>query len=83
MKKTFLIPVILAGVFLFCGGVKAANTDVVINEIVAYETRDHEWIDIFNKGSDPVDITGWKFFENSTNHGLILYQGADMIIESG
>lgn len=48
----------------------AANTDIVINEIGAYPTSTHEWIEIWNRGSDPIDMNGWKFWEGSTNHGL-------------
>lgn len=61
----------------------AANSDIVINEIGAYEPSDHEWIEIYNKGSEAVDMTGWFFHEDATNHGLSVYQGLDMIIEPG
>jgi DNA/RNA endonuclease YhcR with UshA esterase domain len=44
--------------------------DIVINEIGAYEASGHEWVEIWNKGSEQVNLTGWKFWENSTNHGL-------------
>ncbi|MDP2656598.1 MAG: lamin tail domain-containing protein [bacterium] len=60
----------------------AISADMVINEIGASENSDHEWVEIYNKGPEPVDMTGWKFFENDTNHGLNAYQG-DMIIEPG
>ena len=50
--------------------VRAAASDIVINEIAAYETSGCEWLEIYNKGSAPVNLQGWKFWENSTNHGL-------------
>ena len=47
------------------GGQKAfaANTDVVINEIGAYESTGHEWIEIWNKGTEAVDMNNWKLWE--------------------
>jgi hypothetical protein len=84
MRRILLIfPAFFVGLFLFGNFCFAANSDIIINEIGAYELTDHEWIEIYNSGSGPIDITGWKFFENNTNHGLNLYQGDDMIIESG
>ncbi len=59
---------------------RAQNSDLVINEIGAFETSDYEWIEIYNHGSEPIDLTGWKFFEDETNHGLKAYQG-DLVIE--
>lgn len=59
---------------------QAANQDIVINEIGAFEAADYEWIEIFNRGSAAVDLTGWKFYENETNHGLAAFRG-DLIIE--
>jgi len=71
------------GLCLDIGQVLASPTDIVINEIAAYETESHEWIEIYNTGSGPVDITGWVFHEDGSNHSLSLYQGSDMVIESG
>jgi hypothetical protein len=34
-----------------------------------------EWIEITNIGSESLDLTNWKFYENQTNHGLSIYQG--------
>lgn len=50
---------------------------VRINEVMynpSGSDSDHEWIEIYNNGSD-IDIRGWKFFENNQNHGLTLKQG--------
>ncbi|MEK7103131.1 MAG: lamin tail domain-containing protein, partial [Patescibacteria group bacterium] len=60
----------------------AASTDIVINEIAASESSDHEWIEIYNKGTAAIDLTGWKFFEENTNHGLSAFRG-DMTIDPG
>lgn len=68
--------------FIFSSHARAANSDIIITEIAAYEKSDHEWIEIYNIGSDSVDLTGWKFFENSIHHGLSAYRG-DLVIEAG
>lgn len=77
MKK--ILPVSLVTVvfvlqqcFLFSSPVQASNNDIVINEIAAYESSGCEWIEIFNKGSEAVNVEGWRFWENSTNHTLTI-----------
>jgi hypothetical protein len=59
----------------------AAMSEVVLNEIMAdpasdwsttddnsdYNYRDDEWIEIFNGGSQPVDITGWRLRDFSSD----------------
>jgi len=60
----------------------AANQDIVVNEIGAFEAQDYEWIEIFNRGGAAVDLTDWKFYENETNHGLTAFRG-DFVIEPG
>jgi len=29
-----------------------------------------EWIEIYNNGDEQIDLTGWKLFENNTNHKI-------------
>ncbi|MFH2018955.1 MAG: lamin tail domain-containing protein, partial [bacterium] len=58
------------------------NSDIVINEIGAYPTSTHEWIEIWNKGNEPIDLTGWKFWEEGSNHGLSA-STTDAIVEPG
>ena len=60
----------------------AVDSDIVISEIAAYENSDHEWIEIYNKGVETVDLTGWKFFEDGTNHGLSSFRGG-LVIQPG
>lgn len=70
---------ILGGIgFLFLFLPEIALAQIVINEIGAYEKTDSEWIKIYNNGADAIDITGWKFYENKTNHTLNAI-GGDMI----
>src|SRR4030042_4973668 len=86
MKKLMRI---IAALTLFCLGffifpltALAVETDIVISEIGAYEISDYEWLEIFNNGAEPVDLAGWKFYEDQTNHGLSAFLG-DLIIEPG
>lgn len=41
-----------------------------------------EWIEIYNDSSISVDLSDWKFLENSVNHGLKLISG-DVVLQSG
>lgn len=88
MKKpvSFLLAVMMAANFLFPTFLYGANSDIVLTEIAAYETANCEWIEIFNKGVDAVNLEGWKFFEANTNHGLTISAsstGQDWLVESG
>ncbi len=40
-----------------------------------------EWVEIYNSGTNDVDLSSWKFFENNTNHALVA--NTDSIITSG
>ncbi len=75
IKLSFLVlfGILLGSIFLFTQIVKSANSDIVINEICSTGCADnnkHQWVEIFNKGSETVDIMGWKFWEEQTNHSL-------------
>ncbi len=77
-NKKFCMVVWICLVFLIA---KSAGA-IVINEIM-YDPSgtdgDREWIELYNNEANDIDLTGWKFYENSENHGLSLVQG-DMII---
>lgn len=51
---------------------------LVISEIM-YNPKgadgDREWVEIYNDTASPIDLTGWKFFENNVNHSLSSFQG--------
>ncbi|PIY93297.1 MAG: hypothetical protein COY69_02360, partial [Candidatus Magasanikbacteria bacterium CG_4_10_14_0_8_um_filter_32_14] len=71
----FFVSVLLAlfmSVFLFKNFVHSANEDIVITEICPTGCADNgfQWIEIYNKGSKDVDLSGWKFWEATTNHTL-------------
>lgn len=42
-----------------------------------------EWIEVFNDSASPIVFSEWKFFESGTNHGVISYQGGDVISANG
>lgn len=51
---------------------------VIVSEIMydlSGADSDREWIEVQNIGSTPVDISGWKFREDDTNHSLKVFQG--------
>ena len=62
-----------------------AHASVVITEIM-YDVEGadagREWAEIQNTGPS-LDLTGWKFFENGVNHGLVLAQGNIFIPQNG
>src|SRR3989344_2128299 len=83
IKKNFnLIMFILTAILLLPNLSFAANQNIVMNEIGAFEAQDYEWIEIFNRGGAAIDLTDWKFYENETNHGLTAFRG-DLVIEPG
>lgn len=76
MQKIFLRAIIAVVLFLFP---KIVFGNVVINEIM-YDLEigsdsGREWIEIFNNSDTSIDLTGWKLWENNTNHGLNIIQG--------
>lgn len=77
-----LIVALLATATIFLGGLDngAARAEgtftIVLNEIAAASSSDHEWIEVVNRSSIEIDLTGWKFYEDNTNHSLTLVQGS-------
>lgn len=95
MKKIVNFSILLfIGIFYLGVNCNATSSDIIINEIVAYESSDYEWIEIYNRGNSSVDLTDWKFVEGYTdskpdgvNHGLNIDSSkdaqGDFIIEPG
>lgn len=51
----------------------AASPPLVITEVGAYEksgTDALEWIEVYNRSTEPLDITAWKFLESSGSNLL-------------
>lgn len=70
MKKLLLVSMIVIGSFFIFAGVYSADSDILIVEVNAKPTSTHEWIKIWNQGIEPVDLEGWKFWEDNTNHKM-------------
>lgn len=64
----------------------SVSADIRITEIM-YDLdgadSGREWVEITNDGGSPVDLTGYKFFEANTNHGLSLAQGFAILPAGG
>ena len=57
----------------------SVSSAITINEIMydpAGSDTDREWIELYNNESFDVNLTGWKFSEGGTNHGLTLVNGS-------
>ena len=81
-KKIKILILLLLGFFICPKIIYAAEQDIIITEIAAYESSNYEWLEIYNKGTEPVDLTSWKFYEAETNHKLNEFQN-DLIIKPG
>lgn len=60
---TALLLFLVGAYFSSAPRAKAASTDIVINEIAAYPTSSHEWVEVFNRGNSSIDLARWKFAE--------------------
>ncbi|HEC32797.1 MAG TPA: lamin tail domain-containing protein, partial [Candidatus Kaiserbacteria bacterium] len=76
---------LLALTLLFFMLALPVSAQIVISEVMYdLEGSDskREWVEIFNSGNDIVSLSGWRFYENDSNHKLTLVQG-DESIKSG
>lgn len=76
-----VVPFFVA-VFILVPFVARAAVPVAINRVAAYPISDHEWIEVQNTGTEAVDLTGWKFWEDGVNHSITVFQGS-LVIEPG
>ena len=63
-----------------------SSAQIVINEIMYSlpgSDNDREWVEIYNAGTDAVDLTGWKFFEQGVNHTLTSISGGTVLSAGG
>ncbi|MFA6524148.1 MAG: lamin tail domain-containing protein [Candidatus Paceibacterota bacterium] len=80
MSKSRIIFVLVGIVFFF--GFKYSSASVIINEImydVEGSDTDREWIEIYNNGSESIDLSGWKLNEANTNHSIAVFQGENSL----
>ncbi len=83
MKNIFTCIFVLA-FFLLTAHI--ASAAVRISEIMydpSGTDSNHEWIEIENDGDTSIDISGWKFFENNSNHTLTSVAGGTTIAAHG
>lgn len=74
---------ILVG-FVFLFSFNLARAEVVINEIMYAPASgsNYEWVEIFNSGTTPIDLQGWRFFHGEANSGpLTLRNGNTTILQ--
>ena len=69
-------------VFLFlsvilCNFVSALMINEIMYDLNGSDTK-REWIEIYNNESN-INLSGWKFYEAETNHGLTLINGSWII----
>ncbi len=75
-SKRKLLAWVVAGSFFILKAAYSANTDIIINEIGTYPPRTKEWIEVWNRGNETVDLKDWIFWEKfsgadkEVNHGL-------------
>ncbi|MBU0661282.1 lamin tail domain-containing protein [Patescibacteria group bacterium] len=69
----------ICGFFLYALIARSEFSSIVITEIGAFETGGLEWIEIVNRGDEAIDLSGWKFWEADTNHGLNLISGTSTL----
>ena len=65
--KTFPIAALLAVIFTFPGHAALLISEVVFNEVGS--TADGEWIEIFNNGSSPINLTNYKIGDEEQSGG--------------
>ena len=57
-------------IFIFTDNVKAADDQIVINEIYSHnnsgDPSDKEWIELYNPTASDIDLTGWTIKDGST-----------------
>ncbi len=81
MKKTiFFFSLLCVWGFICLVPVKAETNTIIITEIAAYESSGHEWVEIYNRGTEPVDLVMWKFWEAGVNHGLTSVRGGSVLL---
>ncbi len=82
LRPSLTFFLLLAEIFFLSLPLLAKET-VIINEIMYdYPGSDdrREWIEIYNSGTENIDLTDWRLFEAETDHKLILKQGTIIIL---
>lgn len=62
---------------------RAALPSVVINEVLAKSTHEADWVELFNRGSAPADVSGWVLLEAGNTNHFTLPSGTTLPASSG
>ncbi|MBI5222684.1 MAG: lamin tail domain-containing protein, partial [Candidatus Magasanikbacteria bacterium] len=87
LSVNLFLTIFLVGIFLFLTPAMSDGS-VIINEIcpTGCASGGYQWVEIYNNSSAAVDLAGWKFWEDETNHGLQLSASStqqDYLIDPG
>ncbi len=83
MKNIFIHILFFAcAVFIPKMSLAALSVNEIMYDPPGSDTN-HEWIEIVNDGDVPIDISGWKLFEGTSNHALISVLGSTTIPAHG
>lgn len=74
-RRRLLFSLLLCVGFALPTIARATEPSIIITRAAVEEKSDHEWIEIENQSEEPVDLTGWKFFEDDVNHKLTVVAG--------
>ena len=77
-QKTNLLCKFVFIVCIFFTWTSFANAQIVITEIMYNpegSDEGREWVEIYNNGTEPIDLTRWKLLENDKNHNISLIDG--------
>lgn len=77
------IGLLFLGSFFVVPFVWGTSADIIINEIAAYPATSHEWVEIYNKGFDPIDLTGWKLVDSGRSCVLKPSGGSGVLAPGG
>lgn len=82
MYKKSIVSCFVLFIAIFFSGFNLAYANIVINEIMYAPSAgaDYEWVEIYNEGNDPVDLTDWRFFHGETNSGPLTLRNGDTAV---
>lgn len=67
---------------------QAASTDIVVNEVESNGGTPGDWFELYNKGTAPVDLSGWTMLDSDDTHtpyafpaGTTLAPSAHLVVE--
>lgn len=74
MKRIFLIKILI---------LSFTNIHALYISEIMYDPQGsdspHEWIEVYNETTSPINLTTYKFFEGNTNHSITSYLGGNII----